>query len=151
MSKEKYQQTTGGQIFHSSYIFSDAVIISEAKGRELFKHQNINELLKIVAPKQTIFTIVKHVSSSGMSRDIGVYIVNAGKIQDISFYISNILGWKRSKNGGVRVSGCGMDMGFHLVYTLGAILWPNGTIEAHGTRNGKPDADGGYALTHEWI
>jgi hypothetical protein len=39
-----------------------------------------------------------------------------------------------------------MDMGFDLVYSLGSALWPNGTDTPHGTRNGEPDSDGGYAL-----
>ena len=55
------------------------------------------------------------------------------------------------KTGGLRVSGCGMDMGFHVVYNLGYALWPDGTPEPHGTRNGAPDSDGGYALKHRWL
>jgi hypothetical protein len=49
------------------------------------------------------------------------------------------------------MSGAGMDMGFELVYRLGQAMWPNGTPEPHGTRNGQPDSDGGYALEHKWL
>ncbi|AFU86493.1 hypothetical protein D869_gp090 [Caulobacter phage CcrRogue] len=52
---------------------------------------------------------------------------------------------------GIKVGGCGMDMGFHLVYSLGRTLWPNGTKKPHGSRNGEPDRDGGYALKHSWL
>jgi hypothetical protein len=52
---------------------------------------------------------------------------------------------------GIVVGGCGMDMGFHLVYNLGATLWPKGTEKPHGTRNGEPDTSGGYALKSRWI
>jgi len=44
-----------------------------------------------------------------------------------------------------------IDMGFHVVYNLGRTLWPEGTPEPHGTRNGEPDRDGGYALNHQWL
>jgi hypothetical protein len=39
-----------------------------------------------------------------------------------------------------------MDVCFAAVYNLGRTLWPNGTDKPHGTRNGTPDTDGGYAL-----
>jgi hypothetical protein len=42
-------------------------------------------------------------------------------------------------------------MGFAAVYNLGYALWPNGTPEPHGTRNGVPDRDGGYALKQCWL
>lgn len=56
-----------------------------------------------------------------------------------------------SDQQGIRVGGCGMDMGFNLVYNLGATLWPKGTKKPHGTRNGEPDTAGGYALKHRWL
>lgn len=58
--------------------------------------------------------------------------------------------WDSDKQG-IRVGGCGMDMGFALVYELGQTLWPHGTRKPHGSRNGEPDRAGGYALKHEWL
>jgi hypothetical protein len=52
---------------------------------------------------------------------------------------------------GITIGGCGMDMGFELVYQLGYALWPNGTPAPHGTRNGEPDTNGGYALRQRWL
>ena len=49
------------------------------------------------------------------------------------------------------VARSGMDMGFAVVYDLGLSLWPAGTPAPHGTRNGEPDANGGYALKHSWL
>jgi hypothetical protein len=46
---------------------------------------------------------------------------------------------------GITVGGGGMDMGFHLVYNLGRVLWPFGFKRA-GKR-----CDGGYALRQEWL
>lgn len=56
-----------------------------------------------------------------------------------------------SDRGGIRMGGCGMDMGFAAVYNLGAAMWPKGTPNPHGRRNGEPDSAGGYALKHSWL
>lgn len=58
---------------------------------------------------------------------------------------------RAQRNGGIKCDGCGMDMGFQLVYSLGRTLWPLGTHEPHGKRNGQPDREGGYALKHRWL
>lgn len=52
---------------------------------------------------------------------------------------------------GIKAGGCGMDMGFNLVYNLGATMWPKGTPKPHGSRNGESDTAGGYALNHSWL
>lgn len=69
----------------------------------------------------TIHGKVNHVSSSGMSRNIGLYIAeSSGNIVDISYWASKALGWgyKDGYSGGVRVSGVGMDMIFHTIDSL---------------------------------
>lgn len=50
---------------------------------------------------------------------------------------------------GNRVRVCGSSRKFELVEALGARLWPNGTPEPHGIRNGEPDCAGGFALKME--
>ena len=69
----------------------------------------------------------------------------------LTWLASRALGWRLGKNEGIVVDGCGMDMGFHLVYSLGATIWPSGTNKPHGTRNGEPDSCGGYALKSRWL
>ena len=56
-----------------------------------------------------------------------------------------------TKREALKIQGGGMDMGFKAVYSLGRSLWPNGTPEPHGTRNGEPDSCGGYALNQRWL
>lgn len=74
------------------------------------------------------------------------------RVKRISHNAAAVIGWTYDMDrGGIKVSGCGMDMGFHTVYTLGAMLWPKGTKKPHGTRNGEPDTAGGYALKSEWL
>jgi hypothetical protein len=57
------------------------------------------------------------------------------------------------KREGLRVSGCGMDMGFDIVYNLGRFLFPKGDGKTVTGRNGdtKPETDGGYLLKQEWL
>lgn len=68
----------------------------------------------------TVFAKVNKVSASGMSRNVGLYIVIDGNIKDISYWAAAALEWphKDGYNGGVRVGGVGMDMLFHTVYSL---------------------------------
>jgi hypothetical protein len=122
--------------------------ISKEEYKKKKHQQDREEMLKSIKPNDTVYTQVLTVSSSGMSRTIKFYIVDNNRIRDISGYVASLTGNKWAKNGGVTFSGCGMDMAFHGVYSLGLALWPNGTPEPHGNRNGEPDDNGGYALNH---
>jgi len=115
------------------------------------------ELLKLLAPGAMVYTIRRHTSASGVSHVIDLAIPVAR--EDGALRIRNI-GWLAAeamdytfdnRSRGLKVRGGGMDMGYHLVHNLGRTLWPEGTAEPHGTRNGQPDRDGGYALKHEWL
>jgi hypothetical protein len=109
-----------------------------------------NLLHKWLKPGDTVYTILRNVSRSGMSRRIDLYVCIDGHMQYLSGAAAVVLGDPRPTDG-IKVSGCGMDMGFHLVSNLGYTLWPKGTDKPHGTRNGEPDTSGGYALKHQWI
>lgn len=110
-----------------------------------------------IKPGDTLYTILEHRAASGMSRWIRCLLVkidDKGKPYFLypNHAVSVILGLRRSREReGVFISGCGMDMGFEIAYRLGQALWPDGTPEPHGTRNGKPDSYGGYALRHRWL
>jgi hypothetical protein len=89
-----------------------------------------------------VYTILRHVSSSGMSRDISLVIADKdGTITDITYYAAQATGDRLVERNGhraIRVNGCGMDMGFHLVYNLSSVLF-------HG--QDLP----GYELRQEWL
>lgn len=122
-----------------------------------------------VKPGATIYTIVKHCSRSGMQRSIACYVVTRNKQYDktkyeptdISGLVARAIGARRDdKNGGVKQGGCGMDMGFHVVYCLGRAMFPNGgprdksnTIrQAQEKRAGRDkENDGGYLLRQRWM
>ena len=93
------------------------------------------ELLKEWFPKgSTAHTTVVHVARSGMSRHIKVFAITGERIQNISCYVADYLGWRYTNKEAVFVGGCGMDMGFHLIYTLSSCLY-----------------DDGYAIKQSWV
>lgn len=72
--------------------------------------------------KRTIHGLVRHVSASGMMREISLFAVTPDGLRDLTYYVSCVTGWGIGKKRGVRVSGCGMDMIFHLADSaIGAI------------------------------
>lgn len=74
-----------------------------------------------------VATSVVHVARSGMSRSIKVFAVIDGSISDVSWRVARLLREPFDNNhGGVKVSGCGMDMCFATVYNLGRTLYPEG-------------------------
>lgn len=76
--------------------------------------------------KPRAYTILRHVSASGMSRDISVKVIDKdGDLVDISFSVAKLIGWtlRQKSYNAVRVQGCGMDMGFHLVSVLSYALY----------------------------
>ena len=125
----------------------------------------ITKLRELVNPGDTVYTILRHVSRSGMSRVIGVTIMHDGEPRDITAPTAKALGLSVDRDcWGVKVSGCGMDMGFHLVYELGARLWFAGVPcvgklcqsndHTNGDRDytsGKIHQNGGYALRQAWL
>ena len=123
------------------------------------------ELIKLLKPGDTVYTVLRHVSSSGMYRAIDVYKLECkkGKLQKywLSYCVARALDCRfDEKRDAVGVGGCGMDMGFHLVNSLSYAL--------HGMKSKGADAEeadgkgipfrprrghfrAGYSLEHEWL
>jgi hypothetical protein len=94
-------------------------------------------LLREQFPKgSTVWTILANVSRSGMMRHIRVLALTPDGPRYWSYHVARALGWTVTAKGdsAVKVSGCGMDMGFHLAYTLAQTLY-----------------DDGRALNHRWL
>jgi hypothetical protein len=111
--------------------------------KELDVRDAREQLLRYLSKESTVYTVLRKVAPSGMSRSISLKIVHYGKIVDITYYASLVLGWPLVEVNGsraLRVGGCGMDMGFHTVYTLSRILFrEEGSLK-----------DAGYSLNHAW-
>jgi hypothetical protein len=88
--------------------------------KQAIKQEAIQELSNILKdiPTDTIYTVIRHVSASGMQREISVKMIDAGKIIHLDWLVATATDSKIGKHGGIVVKGCGMDMGFHLVDTI---------------------------------
>ncbi len=144
----------------------------------------IKRLREWIKPGDTLYTVLRSRSRSGMMRHISLLGIEAGKgtepaaLSDFSWNAARALGWGMDRDdGGVKVSGCGLDTGFHLVEQLACVLFPDGfgcigekcpsNDHANGDRDrtphpgcGKPDKrgardhwhqSGGYAVRQRWL
>ncbi len=100
---------------------------AEQANRDLRRQEAIDYLRPMLKPGTEVQTIVTHVARSGMSRSIKCYVVHGGRLHDITYHVARItLNPVDENHGGVKIGGCGMDMGFALVYGLGRTLYPDG-------------------------
>ena len=96
------------------------------------------QLLEELPKGSTLYTILRRVSRSGMTRVIDVTIIQDNEprnliVQEFPDCAKNCqqeLKWR----GNYRVTGCGMDMGFWLVYELGYLVHKDG-----------------YYFNHKWL
>lgn len=122
------------------------------------KQESIEKLRELVKPGDAVYTIMRHVSRSGMSRSISV-ILNGQN--DVTYLVRRVLDLRFDENnGGVKMGGCGMDMGFSLVYSLGCVLYPSGfdcigegcpSNDHFNRENNTHHKDGGYSLRSRWL
>jgi hypothetical protein len=122
------------------------------------------ELRELLPPGATVYTIVRHVSKSGMSRSISFYVMRDNAPRWIASLVAKATGSPFDKKyEAVKVGGCGMDMGFALVYDLSYVLWGKNfscigegcpsNDHSNGDRDHTPHthSDGGYALRQRWL
>ena len=83
-------------------------------------------LLEFIKPGEIIYTKLDHVSRSGMYRVISLYVIQDNQPQWITRLAADLLEGYDERHQGAKAHGCGMDIGFHLVNTLGYILFPDG-------------------------
>jgi hypothetical protein len=169
--------------------------MSKKSYQEREQQEAAAELRKLIKPGSTVYTVLRNVSSSGMSRVIDLLIVipdyrdiypegpdgrrdySAKPKRKLVGHKIRSIGWTAAKamddrwdndRGGIKVGGCGMDMGFHLVYNLGRTLWPKGykcpgKLTCRGNDHVNPGEqrddysrkhhhrDAGYALEQRWL
>lgn len=116
--------------------------ISKKEQAQLDRAYAVEHLLThYVKEGSKVYTILRHKSDSGMSRDISLLIAQGDEIIDITYYAAQALGDNPIESKGhraIRVRGAGMDMGFHLVYNLSSVLF-------HGQDRA------GYVLKQGWL
>lgn len=100
--------------------------MTAVKDRE--KADAVDQLRKIVKAGDVVYTVLRKVSSSGMSRQIDVYVIRDNKPRWLTGLVAKACGYRRADrgHGPLVVGGCGMDMGFAVVYDLSSVLFRNG-------------------------
>ncbi len=100
--------------------------------RQKQSEEFVMKLRETLKPGDTLHTVLRSVSRSGMNRKIDVYklYVNSNGEVDkswLSYWIAQAVGYTFDKKAeAISVTGCGMDMGFDVIYNLGRVLFPNG-------------------------
>lgn len=82
-----------------------------------------------------VYTVLRSVSDSGMSRTLDLYVVIHHEIVRITWSVAQALEWTYDRRKeALRVRGCGMDMGHHVVCSLSRVI-----------------LDDESALQHRWL
>jgi len=101
--------------------------MSKAKAKDVERQQAIEKLRELIKPGDTVYTTLKHVSRSGMMRSIDVHLIRDNEPQWIARQVATAIDFNfDEKREAIKVHGCGMDMGFEVVYNLGRVLFPDG-------------------------
>lgn len=101
------------------------------------RQEHIAKLRDWFPKGSTVYTVLRHVSDSGMSRQISVVaILGKDDVRHPNYSAHKALGYhlKNGFNDSLTVKGCGMDMGFEVAYNLAYALYGDG-----------------YALKHSWL
>ena len=115
--------------------------MSNKAQKQAEREESISNLLEWLPRDTTIYTVLRHRAASGMTRYIDLYYIKDNRPYRITWAAAKALGWTYdAKREALKVGGCGMDMGFHTVYSLARVIY-----------NGKVDGDAGYSLQHNWM
>ena len=126
-----------------------ATMTKKQQKEEDYNYAKKQLLEYFVKEGDTIYTVLRSVAPSGMSRTMSLKVAtDKGVIQDLTYYASIVLDYPLVEVNGsraIRVGGAGMDLGFHVVYSLALVLFRD-------KYEGQPDAvDAGYSLSQAWL
>lgn len=148
------------------------------KAAKAERDEYIGKLRAMLKPGDTVYTILRSVSRSGMYRTMDVHIIRDNEPLRLTYWVAKAIGARYDdKREALGIGGCGMDVGFEVVYNLGRTLWPDGfdcigkgkewrdncpsNDHSNDGMSGTPEVlryspdrhhnDGGYALRHRWI
>ena len=122
-----------------------------------------------LTPGATVYTILRHVSRTGNTREVSVVIQTpAGNMVHPNKAVATLTGMHLNKRfDAIVTQSGGMDVGFEIVYNLGRAMYPagicKGTRKCHvdpskghsrpaaGSDEGHSYQDAGYAFRQEWL
>lgn len=88
-----------------------------------FDKKLLNHIKRNSDKSGLFYGAVTHVSKSGMSRNIKLYIVYKGGIVRVTHIVAQALGRKLNRDLSLTVKGCGMDMVFDTINNFGVALY----------------------------
>lgn len=105
---------------------------TKADRKQNYAH-SLAELREILKPGDVVYTALRHISKSGTMRHIDVLAARKDVhgepyIRNISWLVANVLDYSTTEENSLKVGGGGMDMGFHVVYSLSRTMF-DGTEE----------------------
>ena len=136
MESYTYIETKHGTIYRTSNpdYWPEAVKLSKQEGEKRYLQQSADELRALLPEGSRVYCVLRHVSDSGMTRNIDFYAIKGDRPIWLSSQIAFLCGYRTAKTRGLIVRGCGMDMGFSVVSNLAYAL--------HKSES---------ALKHDWI
>lgn len=91
------------------------------------REEYVADLRVLLHPGDTLHTVLRHVSKSGMRRLISVKRIHEGHLEDLSYKVAAATDYRLDRQQhALIVDGAGMDMGFEVCYQLGRALYPEG-------------------------
>lgn len=92
------------------------------------EQQEYRDGLENMLPKGSkVYTLIRSVSSSGMSRRISVFTIIDGELVDLDWKLERAgIAKRRANKDGLYIQGVGMDMCFALTYDIATTLHGDG-------------------------
>lgn len=128
--------------------------------KEELKQEACTALRRILKPGDTVYTVLRRVTWSGMSRRIDFYKLTADGPIYLSGWIGDALGCRPHDDGSLIVGGCGTDAGFDTVHHLSYAIHGRdaktvkASIKALGwnpKHDGPAEKRPGYTLAQRWL
>jgi len=101
--------------------------VARKSHKELEREDTLLALRTALKPGTTVYTILRHVSASGMYRWLDLYTIESNRPFRLTWSAAIALEWTYDRRReALKVTGAGMDMGFHAVYSLARALHGDG-------------------------
>jgi hypothetical protein len=160
-----YWKTDSGEVYDLAHTPHGAewTKLTNASGKRERAGYCTAELRKLIPQGSVVYTVLRSVARSGMSRTISVVVMSDGVPRDVTYLVADACGYRRNNRDHLVIGGCGMDMGFAVAYDLASKLYRDThvctgeTCRSNDHSNGDRDytphkhADGGYSLNHSWL
>lgn len=106
--------------------------VKASESTKASRAEAFEKLRSWIKPGDTVYTVLRSASRSGMSRKISLFVLSVGLdgkpwIQDITGWAGQAMGRSYSMDDGIRINGCGMDMGYALVEDLASAVFGRDT------------------------